>query len=91
MRGTAPVTTEDLVITTAVAARTGADVGDEITLIAPPFTGWYSTDGRIREFLANTQRGFRVSGIVEAEEDAAWALPDWVASTPTSSSPGPSR
>ena len=81
VRGTAPVTTEDLVITTAVAARTGADVGDEITLIAPPFTGWYSTDGRIREFLANTQRGFRVSGIVEAEEDAAWALPDWVAGT----------
>lgn len=81
VHGTAPTDVADIVITSAVAERTGADVGDEITLIAPPFTGWYSTDGRINEFLAGNQRGFRVSGIVGSETDTAWALADWVAST----------
>ena len=81
VRGSAPTDAAGIVITSAVAERTGADLGDEITLIAPPFTGWYSTDGRIDEFLAGTQRGYRVSGIVGSKADTAWALDDWVAST----------
>ncbi|MDO4243604.1 MAG: hypothetical protein Q4C85_07585 [Actinomyces sp.] len=81
LRGAAPADNADIVITSAVAERTGADVGDEITVIAPPFSGVYSTVGWINEFLAGSQRGFRVSGVVDSDQDTAWARTDWVAAT----------
>ncbi|MBM7499451.1 ABC transporter permease [Brachybacterium muris] len=77
--GTAPQATEDVVLTVAAARTAGVGIGDEIQLIAPPDTGWRSTDGRVAAVVENAVRGYRVSGIVEGEDVQAWALPAWIA------------
>ncbi|MDU5899744.1 MAG: ABC transporter permease, partial [Bifidobacterium sp.] len=45
--GTVPSNADEIVVTSGLASRIGADIGDTITLIAPPFQGSYSTNGRI--------------------------------------------
>ncbi|MBW3068051.1 FtsX-like permease family protein [Actinomyces sp. 594] len=77
--GTAPTDTADVVITTALADRTGVQVGETIALIAPPFDGWYSTNGRIAEVQQDSLRTYRVSGLVDDDAARAWALPAWLA------------
>ncbi|WP_147681337.1 FtsX-like permease family protein [Actinomyces ruminicola] len=77
--GTAPTGTADVVITTALAERTGVEVGEAIILIAPPFDGWYSTNGRIGEVMQDSRRTYRVTGLVDDDAARAWALPAWLA------------
>ncbi|MBM6978122.1 MAG: FtsX-like permease family protein [Actinomyces succiniciruminis] len=77
--GAAPTGTADVVITTALAERTGVEVGEAIILIAPPFDGWYSTNGRIAEVMQDSRRTYRVTGLVDDGAARAWALPDWLA------------
>ncbi|PHP53007.1 hypothetical protein BW737_005745 [Actinomyces ruminis] len=77
--GAAPADDADVVITTALAERTGVDVGETLALIAPPFSGGYSTNGRIAEVLQDSRRTYRVTGLVDADDARAWALPTWLA------------
>ncbi|SDN58746.1 putative ABC transport system permease protein [Actinomyces ruminicola] len=77
--GAAPADDADVVITTALAERTGVDVGETLALIAPPFSGGYSTNGRIAEVLQDSRRTYRVTGLVDADDSRAWALPTWLA------------
>lgn len=76
--GAVPTDSADVVITTALAERTGVDVGETLTLIAPPFNGWYSTNGRIAEVLQDSRRTYRVTGLVDADDARAWALTGWL-------------
>lgn len=76
--GTAPDGSDDVVLTEAAARSAGVEVGDDLQLIAPPDTGWMSTDGRVGAVVENSVRGYRVSGIVAGEQAQAWALTDWI-------------
>ncbi|MFQ6484301.1 FtsX-like permease family protein [Brachybacterium epidermidis] len=76
--GAAPLSGKDVVLTDAAAREAGAEVGDRIQLIAPPDTGWRSTDGRVGAVVENSVRGYRVAGIVEGRDRQAWALPTWI-------------
>ena len=77
--GTVPSNTDEIVVTSGLASRIGADVGDTITLIAPPFQGSYSTNGRIAAVIQNSQRAWRISGIVADDAiSKAWARDGWM-------------
>ena len=76
--GTAPATKAEAVITSSLADRLGLGIGDEIAVVAPPSTGWYSSDGRIGDVVADAQRGYRVSGIVDDEASHVWAHKGWI-------------
>ncbi|MFV0430382.1 MAG: FtsX-like permease family protein [Arachnia sp.] len=79
LSGSAPATAADLVLSQALADRLGVAVGDNVTLIAPPFGGWYSeTTGRLPEIIQDLQRGYRVSGIADSAEQRAWATAGWL-------------
>ncbi|CAL9339209.1 hypothetical protein SUDANB121_00243 [Nocardiopsis dassonvillei] len=76
--GDAPADAAEAVVTSALADRLGLGVGDTLTLVAPPFNGWYSTDGRIGDAVQDSQRAYRVSGIVADGEPRAWAHDTWI-------------
>ncbi len=77
--GHLPADSTEVVVTTALADRLGVGIGDSIAFIAPPHTGWYSpTGGRLGEVVQNTQRAYRISGVVEADTPQAWALAGWI-------------
>lgn len=78
IEGTAPTANGDAVITTALASSLGITIGDHLVLVAPPFNGWYSTDGRIGEAIQNSQKGFTVTGIVNSDKAEAWSLSGWM-------------
>lgn len=77
--GKAPESGADVVITSGLASDIGVSIGDAITLIAPPFQGFYSTNGRIAAAIQNSQHAWRVSGIVADDSTSkAWALKGWM-------------
>jgi len=77
--GTVPSNADEIVVTSGLASRIGADIGDTITLIAPPFQGSYSTNGRIAAVIQNSQRAWRISGIVADDAiSKAWARDGWM-------------
>lgn len=79
LEGTAPATEADVVLTREAARVLGVHVEDTVQLLAPPDTGWMSTDGRVSNVVQNSARGYRVSGIVDGTSAQAWALPTWIA------------
>lgn len=76
--GAAPADATEVVITTALGARLGIGVGDTLTWVAPPFNGWYSTGGRIGEVIQDSQRAYRVSGLVDDTALRGWAIDGWI-------------
>lgn len=77
--GAAPATEADVVLTREAARVLDVGLGDTVQLLAPPDTGWMSTDGRVSNVVQNSARGYRVSGIVDGSSAEAWALPTWIA------------
>jgi putative ABC transport system permease protein len=77
--GAPPAGTSEVVVTSGLAARLGLAVGDSVTFIAPPFPGWFGTDGRIGQVIEDSQRGYTVCGVVAAPALEAWALDGWLA------------
>ncbi|MFS8480236.1 MAG: hypothetical protein FWJ93_14995, partial [Micromonosporaceae bacterium] len=75
--GRRPADATEAVVTTDLAKRLGVTIGDTIAFVAPPHHGWYSTDGRIGEVVADSQRAYRISGLVDADEQRAWAPAGW--------------
>lgn len=78
VEGAAPADATEAVVTTALADRLDLAVGDALTFVAPPFNGWFSTDGRIGDAVQDSQRAYRVAGIVAGTEPRAWAHDTWV-------------
>lgn len=78
--GTAPADAADAVVSTALADRLGLRVGDTLALVAPPWGGWYSSngEGRLGEVFQNVQRGFRVAGTAASDEERVWARAGWM-------------
>ena len=77
--GEAPRNETDMVVTSGLAASIGVGIGDTVTLIAPPFQGFYSTNGRIAAVIQNSQHAWRVSGIVSDDSTSrAWAREGWM-------------
>lgn len=78
--GANPSNATEAVVSTALAQRLGIDVGDDVAVVAPPATGWYSTDGRIGDVVQDQQRGYRVSGITDSSALQIWAQDGWISS-----------
>lgn len=76
--GLAPSDATEIVVTTSLAERLELEVGDDIAVVAPPSTGWYSSDGRINDVVQNVQRGYRVSGIAKDDTSRVWARDGWI-------------
>lgn len=76
--GTLPASSSELLITRALADALNLQVGDQLTLVAPPSTGWMSTDGRIGAVIENSQKTYRISGIAPGEDAQAIALAGWI-------------
>lgn len=77
--GRAATTRDELVISTALAKRTGVRVGQPLTLLAPPFSGWYSTTGRVPEVIADRMQSYTVVGIAAQADESAWSVEGLVA------------
>ncbi|MFC0676213.1 ABC transporter permease, partial [Brachybacterium hainanense] len=84
VEGTLPASAQEVVLSASVAERLGVPLGGTAQLIAPPATGWMSTDGRIGEIMQDSVRGYRVVGIAadapHPADDAgrAWAGAGWL-------------
>ena len=89
--GSAPSDGEGVVISRAAAEHGGLKVGDTLQLLAPPDTGWRSTDGRIAAVMEDSARGYTVAGIADGDAPEAWALPEWVAPLTAADQSGVSR
>ena len=87
-RGVQPTTAGDAVITSGLAALLGIDLQDTFTMVAPPFNGWYGIDGRIGQVIQDSQRAFRVSGIVTEDGARAWSLDGWMSAMATTDPAG---
>lgn len=68
----------EAVISRTLAQRLSLGVGDTLTLIAAPWNGWVSTQGRIGAVIANQQKTYRVSGVAAMDAELVWALEGWV-------------
>jgi ABC-type transport system, involved in lipoprotein release, permease component len=86
--GQPPADPTETVVTTDLADRLGVAVGDTITFVAPPHHGWYSTDGRIAEVIQNSQRAYRIAGLVDADGLRAWAPAGWISAMVTADPAG---
>lgn len=86
--GRAAARPDEVVVSTALAQRTGVRVGQPLTLLAPPFSGWYSTTGRVPEVIADRLQSYTVVGIVAQEDEAAWSVEGLVADLVESDSRG---
>lgn len=86
--GTAPTDTSDIVVTSALAKQLVISEGDVIAAVAAPFNGMMGTDGRIGDAVQDSQRGYRVSGVVESDSSQAWALEGWISAMATKSPAG---
>lgn len=91
LAGSAPSDAEEVVISRAAAEQGGLEIGDTVQLLAPPDTGWRSTDGRIGAVMEDTARGYSVAGIADGDTPEAWALPEWVAPLTAADQIGVSR
>lgn len=67
-------------VSDALAERLGVVAGATVTVVAPPFTGWYSTEGRAKEAVENQQKAFRVAGVVAHDEEQIWGPEGWASS-----------
>lgn len=76
--GAMPAQPGDVVVSAALADQAGARLGSVVTLVAAPWNGWMSTDGRIGAVVANQQKTFRVIGIASGTALRAWSLHGWV-------------
>lgn len=72
--GRLPASAEQAVVSERMATRLGLQVGDTFALVAPPWSGWYSSngEGRMGEVVQNAQRGYVVSGITDAAATTAF-------------------
>lgn len=77
-RGELPLSSEEVMLSTALAERLGADLGDSVGFIAPPDSGLRSTDGNTAAAMQDSMSGYRVTGIAEGSEYAAWAPSGWL-------------
>jgi putative ABC transport system permease protein len=89
--GRRPADATEAVVTTNLAERLGVTIGDTIAFVAPPHHGWYSTDGRIGEVVQNSQRAYRISGLVDSDEQRAWAPAGWISEMVTADPAGVDR
>ncbi|MFJ2618895.1 ABC transporter permease [Glutamicibacter sp. NPDC087344] len=78
VEGTLPGNISEVVITTAIAKDLGIGIGDTLAWVAPPHTGWMNSDGRIGAVIEDSQRAYRVSGLVAQDDQQAWALEGWL-------------
>lgn len=77
-QGSAPASSAEVAISSALAERLGVGVGEVLTMVAPPFNGWFSSDGRVGEVVQDSRRAYRVSGVVDDGELQAWAPEGWI-------------
>lgn len=80
VEGRFPEARTDAAVSEAFAERLGLRVGDTFALVAPPWTGWYSSngEGRMGEVVQNVQRAYRVSGIAADDQQTVWAPEGWM-------------
>ncbi|WP_083506740.1 FtsX-like permease family protein [Leucobacter sp. G161] len=84
--GRLPAASTEILINGALADRLSAVPGDTLTLLAPPDTGWRSTDGNTAAAMQDSERGYRIVGIADDGSDGgagattphAWALSAWL-------------
>ena len=78
-QGAAPQDATQAVISASLAEQLHLDVGDTLTLTAPPFQGAYSTNGRIGAVLQNSRRAWRISGIADVTSTLdVWTYSGWL-------------
>lgn len=77
--GALPQSPSELLVNDALAERLGLAPGDQLTLLAPPDTGWRSADGNTAAAMQDSERGFRVVGIANGTgSPTAWASAGWL-------------
>lgn len=76
--GRFPRNNTEIVVSTALADQLHLSVGDTVTFTAPPFQGYMDTSGRIDDVIEDSQRAWRVSGLVDDEDSRAWGLDGWM-------------
>ncbi|MBT1166741.1 ABC transporter permease [Bifidobacterium simiarum] len=76
--GRMPRNGAEIVVSTALADRLRLAVGDTVTFTAPPFQGYMDTSGRIDDVIEDSQRAWRVSGLVRDDDSRAWGLAGWM-------------
>ncbi|MBT1176355.1 ABC transporter permease [Bifidobacterium callimiconis] len=76
--GRAPQDDTEIVISTALANHLHLAVGDTVAFTAPPFQGYMNTSGRISDVIEDSQRAWRVSGLVDDADNRAWCLDGWM-------------
>lgn len=78
-QGAAPQDATQAVISASLAEQLHLNVGDTLTLTAPPFQGAYSTNGRIGAVLQNSRRAWRISGIADVTSTLdVWTYSGWL-------------
>lgn len=75
--GRLPKSNQEIVVGTELAKTIGVDVGDILTLNAPPDLGWMSEEGMISKVAAGTSAAFRVVGLTPGAD--TWSLDGWFA------------
>ncbi|WP_158214080.1 ABC transporter permease [Bifidobacterium vansinderenii] len=76
--GRFPRDNTEIVVSTALADQLHLAVGDTIAFTAPPFQGYMNTSGRIDDVIEDSQRAWRISGLVDDEDSHAWGLDGWM-------------
>lgn len=76
--GKSPANPDELLVSRALADRLDVSPGDTLSFVAPPDTGWRSTDGNAAAAMQDSMRGYRVSGIAESTKYAAWSQSGWL-------------
>jgi len=76
--GALPVADDEVVVSSALAERLGLTLGDDVGFLAAPDTGWRSSEGNTAAAMQDSQRGYRVSGIVDEGRLRAWAPAGWL-------------
>lgn len=80
LTGKLPASGEQAVVSATFAKRLDLHVGDTFALVAPPWSGWYSSNGEgsMGEVVQDVQRGYIVSGIADDAEQTVWAPEGWM-------------
>ena len=76
--GEPPAAADEVAVSSALAERLGLTLGDDVGFLAAPDTGWRSSEGNTAAAMQDSQRGYRVSGIVDEGRLRAWAPAGWL-------------
>ncbi|MCB0885533.1 MAG: hypothetical protein KDB41_01770, partial [Propionibacteriaceae bacterium] len=76
--GEPPAAADEVAVSSALAERLGLALGDDVGFLAAPDTGWRSSEGNTAAAMQDSQRGYRVSAIVDDARLRAWAPAGWL-------------